>query len=225
MPFDVAPEGNESMAIMVLPVQHTGRDLHQFDSVYVQRLCSGDTETERHFVAYFGKLLRIKLRSRLRSRQLVEDASQETFLRVFKALRSGEEIRHPERLGAYVNAVCNNVLQEVYRSERRHRPVPDPTVPIVEDEEPTADARLLAAERRTLVRRIIDDLPERDRRLMRALFVDERDKDEVCKELGVERDYLRVLLHRAKLRFRAVYLERREAPNPARVDEKADLTG
>lgn len=207
---------------MVLPVQQTGLDLYSFDESYLRRLCRGDAETERHFVSYFGELLRIKLRSRLRSRQLVEDASQETFLRVFRALRGGEEIRHPERLGAYVNAVCNNVLQELYRSEQRHPQPVDAAVPKLEDEAPAAEDRLLLAERRARVRRIIDDLPDRDRCLMRALFVEERDKDEICEEMGVEREYLRVLLHRAKLRFRTLYLERQEPS--VRTEERAELT-
>lgn len=214
------------MGLMVLPAQPTGRDLPRFDGDYLERLRKGDPDTEGHFVSYFGALLRIKLRSRLRSPQLVEDASQETFLRVFKTLRSGEGIRHPERLGAYVNAVCNNVLQEVYRSQKRHPQVTDPAVPIAKDDAPVAEDRMLIAERRALVRRVIDDLPQRDRRLMRALFVEDRDKDDVCEEFAVGRDYLRVLLHRAKLRFRDLYEARREAL--ATGDEEsgaADLTG
>lgn len=214
------------MGLMVLPAKPTGRDLPRFDGDYLERLRKGDPDTEGHFVSYFGELLRIKLRSRLRSPQLVEDASQETFLRVFKTLRSGEGIRHPERLGAYVNAVCNNVLQEVYRSEKRHPQVADPAIPIAEDDAPATEDRMLIAERRALVRRVIDDLPERDRHLMRALFVEDRDKDDVCDEFAVGRDYLRVILHRAKLRFRALYEERQEAAMAG--DEEngtADLTG
>ncbi|NJK42612.1 MAG: DUF1838 family protein [Aquincola sp.] len=100
---------DQVVAILVLPLQHPGRDpmqypgrdFHRFDGGYVQRLRDGDPDTERHFVSYFKDLLRIKLHSRLRSRQLVEDACQETFLRIFKALRSGVEIRDPERFGAY----------------------------------------------------------------------------------------------------------------------------
>lgn len=214
------------MGLMVLPAKPTGRNLPRFDGDYVERLRKGDPDTEGHFVSYFGQLLRIKLRSRLRSPQLVEDASQETFLRVFKTLRSGEGIQHPERLGAYVNAVCNNVLQEVYRSKKRHPQVADPAIPIAEDDAPAAEDRMLIAERRALVRRVIDDLPERDRRLMRALFVEDRDKDDVCNEFAIGRDYLRVILHRAKLRFRALYEERQEASEAG--DEEngtADLTG
>jgi RNA polymerase sigma-70 factor, ECF subfamily len=192
-------------------MQHPGRDLHRFDGGYVQRLRDGDPDTERHFVSYFKDLLRIKLQSRLRSRQLVEDACQETFLRIFRTLRSGVEIRDPERFGAYVNTVCDHVLLELYRSEKRHMPVSDRAVAEIEDETPVVEDRLVSIERRALVRRVIDDLPELDRRLMRALFVEERDKDEVCKAFKVDRSYLRVLLHRAKLRFRALYLARTDA--------------
>jgi RNA polymerase sigma-70 factor (ECF subfamily) len=43
------------------------------------------------------------------------------------------------------------------------------------------------------------------------MFLDELDKDQVCREFGVDRDYLRVLLHRAKMQFRAIYAEGRRA--------------
>jgi RNA polymerase sigma-70 factor (ECF subfamily) len=64
---------------------------------------------------------------------------------------------------------------------------------------------LVSAERQAHVRAALDQLPERDRRLLRQVFFDENDKDTVCKDFGVDRQYLRVLLHRAKARFREVY--------------------
>ena len=39
------------------------------------------------------------------------------------------------------------------------------------------------------------------------LFVEERDKDDICRSLQIDRGYLRVLLHRAKQRFRAAFLK------------------
>lgn len=48
----------------------------------------------------------------------------------------------------------------------------------------------------------------RDSSLLKAVFIDERDRDEVCREFGVDRDYLRVLLHRAKQEFKAEYMKR-----------------
>src|SRR5262245_8229184 len=61
-----------------------------FDSEYIRRLTQSDPETERDFAEYFGELLALKLRSRLRSPDAISDVIQETFLRVYRALRKGE---------------------------------------------------------------------------------------------------------------------------------------
>jgi RNA polymerase sigma-70 factor (ECF subfamily) len=66
---------------------------------------------------------------------------------------------------------------------------------------------LSARERENKVREILDKLSERDRRLLREVFLEERDKDEVCRNFGVDREYLRVLLHRAKQAFKSSYLK------------------
>jgi len=36
-------------------------------------------------------------------------------------------------------------------------------------------------------------------------LLEEKEKDAVCREFGVDRDYLRVLLHRAKDKFKGLY--------------------
>lgn len=90
--------------------------LHAFDAGYVDNLCAGDRQTQEHFVGYFTELLQLKLRSRLQSPHAIEDVRQETFARVFSVLRKDGGLRQPERLGAFVNMVCNHVLSEHYRS-------------------------------------------------------------------------------------------------------------
>jgi RNA polymerase sigma-70 factor, ECF subfamily len=47
---------------------------------------------------------------------------------------------------------------------------------------------------------------------LREVFLEERDKDEVCRDYGVDREYLRVLLHRAKQSFKAGYLKKMGEP-------------
>ena len=54
----------------------------------------------------------------------------------------------------------------------------------------------------------MNQLSARDQKMLRSVFFDETDKDEVCRELGVDRQYLRVLLHRAKNSFRTAYNSR-----------------
>ena len=172
-----------------------------FDADYVQRLINSDSDTEHAFVAYFAELLSIKLRSRLGSPDLIQDVTQETFLRVLRTLRQSG-IESPEALGSFVNSVCNNVLFELYRSQTR-------TADPLEDRassEAGADTTLVDEEERTQVRSVLNELPEKDRKLLRWLFFEERDKAEVCRVLQVDREYLRVLVHRAKQRFRTDYL-------------------
>jgi len=173
----------------------------RFDREYVDRLREGHPETQRHFTRYFGELLDIKLRRRLRLVHLMEEVRQETFLRVLVALRR-DSITHPERLGAFVNAICNNVLLETFRTEGRVKQLPE-GIPDPIDQGPSAESTLVTKQRSGEVRKILGEMPEKDRQLLRQLFLEERDKDEICKTFQVDRDYLRVLLHRAKIRFRS----------------------
>jgi RNA polymerase sigma-70 factor, ECF subfamily len=185
-----------------------------FDAPYVERLRSGDFRTQEHFVAYFSELIQLKLRARLRSPQAIEDVRQETFVRVFAALRSPGGVRQPERLGAFVNSICNNVLLEHYRSSSRSDSLDDE--PQNELPDPVMDVlgAVAAKQMEEKVREILDEMPERDRRILREVFLEERDKDEVCRDFGVDRDYLRVLLHRAKQSFKSLYLKNIERRPP-----------
>jgi RNA polymerase sigma-70 factor (ECF subfamily) len=181
-------------------------EFHSFDESYLHRLRAGDFRTQEHFGEYFSTLIQLKLRSRLKSREAIEDVRQETFVRFYAALRDGK-ILHPERLGSFVNSVCNNILLEYYRANARYGSIDDDN----EQKELPADTMdmldlLAAKETETKVREILQQLPERDRRLLREVFLEERDKDEVCRDYGIDRDYLRVLLHRAKKSFKSLFL-------------------
>ena len=182
-------------------------EFYQFDGPYLERLCSGDFRTQEHFVAYFSELIQLKLRSRLQSPQAIEDLRQETFARVFSVLRGPTGMRQPERLGAFVNSTCNNVLLEYYRSSARNAPIDDEEDLKIPDTAMDVVSIIAHKQMEQKVREILDELPERDRRVLKEIFIEERDKDDVCKDFGVDRNYLRVLLHRAKQSFRSSYLQ------------------
>lgn len=182
-----------------------------FDASYVNKLRAGDASTEQHFVAYFSELILLKLRPRLRRPEQIEDVKQETFSRALSLIRSEGGLRHAERLGPLVNSICNNVLMEQYRVAGRVEALPDEVAERLVETRPSALSKVISDDTRSVVRRVLDDLSERDRELLRAVFLEERDKDEVCTQLGVDRDYLRVLLHRAKGSFREVYSRKVDA--------------
>ena len=175
-----------------------------FDNQYLVKLRTGDPDTEKHFVAHFSNVIRMAMRYRLRSWELIDDIRQETFLRVLNFLRSDRSLEHPERLGAYVHSVSINVMLELLRASTRHPPLPDDSQQFPDSGEAT-DGTVVTRERKEMVSEVLNDLAVKDRGILKALFLDESPKDDVCREFGVDRDYLRVLVHRAKGRFREIY--------------------
>ncbi len=180
-------------------------ELYSFDDKYMERLQGKDPATEDHFYDYFGTLLRITLRSRKLPADAIKEIQQETFSRVLEAVHKGE-VRQPECLGAFVNSVGKNVLLEYYRKLTREQHA-DLDAADGPDGNADLEAQTIAEENSQRVRATLDQLPRRHRAVLRAVLLD-RDKDEVCRELGITREYLRVLMHRAAESFRDLYPEK-----------------
>jgi RNA polymerase sigma-70 factor (ECF subfamily) len=196
-------------------------ELFAFDKEYVERLRAGDPATVAHFVAYFGQLLPILLRARMLPPDKVDDLTQETFRRVLIGIRSEGGVRQPERFGAYVNSICKNALRERDRDGKRTEPLEDAHYD-VPDRLPDAHMILVSQESRDHVRQVLAAMPSKDRDILREVFFLEKDKDEICRERGVDREYLRVLVHRAKTRFRMDF-DARTVPKKAQSAGKQKL--
>jgi RNA polymerase sigma-70 factor (ECF subfamily) len=175
---------------------------HLFDEAYIRALQTRDPETENHLIAYFSRAIQVKLRSRLRYQELVDDVSQETFKRIFTHFRSGNALNNPASLPAFVNVVCHNVMLELLRFHKRHEHLEEnATEPL--DPGPDPENQLVTSERQEAVRRLLEELPRRDQELLRRLL-EGQDRDAVSRALHVDREYLRVLLHRALQRYKAL---------------------
>jgi RNA polymerase sigma factor (sigma-70 family) len=190
-----------------------------FNEAYVTGLRERNPEIESHFIAHFSKVIWLILRNRLRSPQLAEDARQETLLRVLQYFRSGKSLRHPERLPGFVHTTCKNVALEMIRSDSRHLAMPE-NAPDPVDERIDLDLDIVNEERKRVVREVLSKLSSRDRELLRLVFLEEMDKSEVCKRFHTDEDYLRVLLHRAKLRFRAALQKSAKPGGLAKLDAR-----
>jgi len=182
-------------------------EFFSFDSEYLERLASGDPETERHFTEYFSELILIKLRARQYARNLIDDIRQETFLRVIQAIRKNA-IREPQRIGAYVNSVCNNVVLEFGRSGARLT-FTDENAPEAADDKADSEQQLVTREESAQVRSVLAEMSPKNRQLLSAVFLDERSSEEVCREFHVDQNYLRVLLFRARAQFRQAMEKRK----------------
>ena len=177
-----------------------------FDAEYLAALRDRNAEAEERLITWFSVPLRAKLRARLRSPELVQDGVQETFLRVLSYFRAGKTLDNPASLPGFVHSTCHNVAMELLRSHTRHPQIPegDPD-PVDRSMDPERD--LVTNERKDRVRTVLNQLSEKDRQLLRRVFLDEENKDTVCREFEVDRTYLRVLLYRARQKFRDVVMQ------------------
>jgi RNA polymerase sigma-70 factor, ECF subfamily len=196
-------QGRKQPAIGGTGVREARVDFFAFDSAYLEKLRAGDPATQHHFASYFGKFLRIRLRARRLSPDKIDDLVQNTLLKVIVKVHQNA-VRQPECFGSFVNSTCNNVLREYYRDSAKNQLSGDGSIEIA-DKVLNLDGLLASKEAARNVRRVLDELPERDRRILRSLFFEEKDKDEICEDFGVKRDYLRVLVLRAKDKFRVLY--------------------
>ena len=179
-------------------------DRYPFDAEYLRRLRDGDGPTVEHFVGYFTEKLTIKLWRRGLTRDKIDDAIQETFTRVFAKLRSRDGIVSPHSFGAFVFGVCNNYLFEQYRQTKNQDQLDDSCFELPA-QEPGVEEMLLRGERGQKAVRTLTLLKPKEAQILRALFIEEMSKDEVCAQFNINRTYLRVVLHRASARFRFLF--------------------
>ncbi|HEU4888389.1 MAG TPA: sigma-70 family RNA polymerase sigma factor [Thermoanaerobaculia bacterium] len=179
-------------------------ELFAFDDDYVRRLREGDRETEEHYVRYFKLPLTLMLRRRGVPSDEREDIIQITHLRVINELRYGKGIRDGHAFGGWVHAICTHVAQELERKRRETVEVPEELA----SKDEGALRQLLTKETEARVRRALQSLATKEKRdadILRELFFQDRPKDEICRRHGVDRGYLRVLVHRALKKFRDEY--------------------
>jgi RNA polymerase sigma-70 factor (ECF subfamily) len=135
---------------------------------------------------------------------IADDLRQETLARVITELHQEGGIRHPERFGALVMSICNSVLWDYHRSSHKNQPI-EVAPKDIPDDDLGPEATSVTKPSGEQVNRILEGMPKRDRDLLRAIFLEEKEKDAICKEMGVDRDYLRVLVRRTKLAFHQAY--------------------
>lgn len=132
----------------------------------------------------------------------VDDIVQEALMRFMQAARD-EKIHNPGALGAFLNGICRNVISEYRRRNLRNEPMPEPVPEPASKSIPAAEL----FELRQAIAHGMQQLSERDRRVLRSFYLEEKSKEEILKQTGMTDENFRVVLCRAKERFRAIYSE------------------
>jgi DNA-directed RNA polymerase specialized sigma24 family protein len=129
-----------------------------------------------------------------------DDIVQESMARWTRAGQEGK-IERLDNPGGFLSGICNNVI-----SEYRRRVWRDPEYSDVLDRRPDPGiSHSEDLELRDAVGAALSQLMDRDCRILKDLYLNCKTPEEVCAENDIPAAYLRVVLFRAKARFRAIY--------------------
>lgn len=146
-----------------------------------------------------------------------EDLFQDTFRLLIEKLRRGE-VREAEKLPGYIAHLARNLATEHYRKAARRKTDPAPPEDLDRPTSGGALDDLLAAENAALARAVIGELnAERDREVLLRFYLGDEDRDQLCRDLGLTGVQFHRVLHRARQRYKELYLARVEARREARA--------
>ena len=126
-----------------------------------------DEEAWQEIFCQYGGLLRSLARSFRLTPQEAEDAAQTTWLMLVQHAGS---IRDPARVGGWLRSTMRHTCLRIVRQRGRERLAGGFTDWPLTDSGPGPDADLLREERDATLWAAVDDLPPRQRELLRALF-------------------------------------------------------
>jgi len=166
----------------------------------VARIGAGDRDAEAEFVRRYAAGVRVLMRRYCRPGDpVVEDLSQEVLMHVLERLRVGA-VLDANALPAYVRS---SIVRTANAEYRRRRDV-DPAISVddIAGSENPAEIHV-AAQRASLLKALLSEMPvARDREILVRFYLNEEDRDDVCRALDIDASHFRRVVHRARERFR-----------------------
>jgi RNA polymerase sigma factor (sigma-70 family) len=176
------------------------------DSDLVGKALAGDREAFACLYDRYARLVRAVVYRVAFDWSMVQDLTQECFLRAYKNLA---RLREPDQFGRWMVGIARQVAKERKRTIRRdrHRYIGDYALEVSVDSD--VACAIESAEEAELMLRRLAELPERERLAIHAFFLEECNAKQTADLLGLSRSGVYALLERAMSRMTAL-LSRQE---------------
>ena len=140
---------------------------------------------------------------------LLQDLVQETLLVVIQRLR-GIGIDDPQKLAAFAAQTARNLaIASLRKTERQRTDVDSEATERKADTSRGVETEAGDLEAALAVRALLRELPHaRDRLMLKRFYLEELDKDSICREMQLTEAAFNQALSRARRRFRQILEER-----------------
>jgi len=177
----------------------------QVAAAIVQGIRGGDSDAETRMVERYSNGLRFLLLRRVHDDERVQDLLQDTFFIAISKLRE-VDLDSPERLAGYLRGIAIRVaLNAGRRRQREPYAMEAEAVAQIPDREPRQFDHVAREQTLTAVHKLLRSMPvKRDREILTRFYVEDQDKDEICRALALDSLHFNRVLFRAKKRFRKI---------------------
>ena len=135
--------------------------------------------------------------SYLRNRDAAEDVTQDVFIKIWRALPSYDG---RASMSTWIYAITRNTSLSALRARRSHASLSDPEVMAEVDTAADSTSAEAAADAGAL-RRLVNQLPEKQRQVVMLFYMQEQSHEEVSAMLAMPIGTVKTLLHRARQRL------------------------
>ena len=143
------------------------------------------------------RLFRLALRITM-NRAEAEDVVQDTLMKVWEQRKDWEQIKNLE---AFAIATCRNRALDIVKRAGRNTA----SLEVVDKRQHTTDSGLQSLEAReqiSLVRQIMNELPELQRTIMMLRDIEGKTYQEIAEALDISETQVKVYLHRARTKVK-----------------------
>jgi RNA polymerase sigma-70 factor, ECF subfamily len=146
--------------------------------------------------------LRALILRRVRDPELAADILQDAAVTTLEKLRNGA-IADPGNLGGYLYRVALNHLRNHRRKDRTALSSAEGLEELQDVEQDPAWESVGKPQWASAARRMLEELPAaRDRELLLRFYLDDEDKEQICRELKLTPEHFNRVIFRARNRFR-----------------------
>jgi RNA polymerase sigma-70 factor, ECF subfamily len=152
--------------------------------------------------------LRALILRRVRDPEVAADILQDAAVTTLEKLRNGE-IAHPQNVGGYLYRVAINHLRNHRRKDRTAVSSAEGLEELHNTEEDPEWERVGRPQWAAAARRLLKEMAgARDRELLMRFYLNDEEKEKICRELRLSPEHFNRVIFRARNRFRQL-LERR----------------
>ncbi|HYM41444.1 MAG TPA: sigma-70 family RNA polymerase sigma factor [Steroidobacteraceae bacterium] len=146
--------------------------------------------------------LRALILRRVRDPELAADILQDAAVTTLEKLRSGE-IAYPQNLGGYLYRVALNHLRNYRRKDRSALSSPEALDELSASDDDPHPENVGTPQWATTVRRMLEEMPvARDREVLIRFYLDDEDREKICRDLTLSEEHFNRVIFRARNRFR-----------------------